>query len=365
MRTFLRRLEILNFLRSKNLSVGTEEVVQHLVDASYLDDLEIKTKSQFRLIQRDLRFLLGKEDEEGEFDNDFGLSTESGLGKSRHWRLDPYQQLSYDFEKMPAYMALALSVSQKHLKQVLPSTTRDELQRIFSSAEEKLQKGEHKLSPVHYKRLSQSVEFFQRGQQLKTANFDVRILDSIYQAILRGKRISFNYQSKGSIKEYDIHPFGVAIMLPKLYLIGKKETERTLDNDSFRSFLVHKIKDIEVSQFSNRVPEDFKLKDYLETGEMDVLIDYTDAGIYQLEVEISVSQHSNLISDLRESPISYDQQLVRVSDQLWRLRSTVKRTIQLRNWIISLGKSAKIIAPSEIRKDVIHELDSIRMNYEN
>jgi len=54
--TFLRRLEILNFLKSKQNSVGTEQILQHLIDAGYLDLNDSKQKSQYRLIQRDLGF---------------------------------------------------------------------------------------------------------------------------------------------------------------------------------------------------------------------------------------------------------------------------------------------------------------------
>ena len=57
--TFLRRLEILNFLKNKRTNVGTEKILQHLIDAGYLDSNESKQKSQFRLIQRDITVLLG------------------------------------------------------------------------------------------------------------------------------------------------------------------------------------------------------------------------------------------------------------------------------------------------------------------
>lgn len=376
--TFLRRLEILNFLKTKRSSVGTEQILQHLNDAGYLDSNEAKHKSQFRLIQRDLTFLLGDVHENfndddaeaenqppNEYDNDFGLLVERGLGKSRHWRLDPYQQLNYDFERMPAFMALALSVTQKHLTQVLPTSTQHELKRIFQNAEAKLQKSEQKLSHHHYQRLTDSVEFFQRGQRLQTPQFDMHILDTIYRAILEGKRVNVSYRGQKGNKDYELHPFGVAIMLPKLYLIGKKHEDihKTESNDNFRSFLIHKIEHIDLSRQPSYIPSDFKIKAYLDQGNMDVLLQHSDTTIYPLILELSTTQNSSLLMDLQESPISTSQSLTKIDNTTWHLKADVKRTIQLKNWLLALGFQAKIRSPTIIRNDLITAIDAIRENY--
>jgi len=363
MNTFLRRLAILNYLRSQRSPTSTEQIRLHLQGAGYLDETEIKLKSQYRLVQRDLTFLLGTDEASQEPDNDFGLTMERGLSKSLHWQLDPYQQLNYDFERMPAFMALALSVTQKHLKQVLPSDTQRELNRLFLGAESKLQQSEKKLSPVHYRRLSQAVEFFQRGQRLQAPDFDITVLDTLYRAILLGKRVQIKYRSEAELKDYDLHPFGVAIMLPKLYLVGKKQDDARQGDAAFRHFLIHKIEEIELSPFANQVPENFLLKSYLEAGNMDVLIDNGQRNHHELLIELNVSEPTNLISDLKQSPIDYSQSLTQISSNLWQLKARVQRTIQLRNWLLSLGAQARVLAPDSIRNDLIQALDAMRENY--
>ena len=156
MKTFLRRLEILNFLRSQHTAISTESIASHLENSGHLDSHQNQQKSVFRLIQRDLKFLLGDKSDDlpepcnnkesltytkfDEYDNDFGLSLEKGSRKAHLWQLSPYQQLNYDFERMPAFMALALSLSEKHLKQVLPSETRAELNKLFENAQNKIAK---------------------------------------------------------------------------------------------------------------------------------------------------------------------------------------------------------------------------------
>ena len=381
MNTFLRRLEILNFLRSQHQAVSTEAILNHLLNAGYLDGEETQSKSLLRLIQRDLHFLLGEKTEEHEeqdeaphtnrkerssledyplYDNDFGLYLEKGTGKSLLWKLSPYQHLNYDFERMPAFMALALSVSEKHLKQVLPSETRAELKKLFDQAQLKLAQSEQKLSSRHYQRLTRSVEFFQRGQRLHAAEFQPSILDTIYRSILLGKRLKLSYKSTQQLKDYDLHPYGVVIMLPKLYLIAKKH-----EDSEFRSFLIHKIHSVSISPFPNHVPEDFDLRTYLDEGHMDVYLDRQDQHEYALLLEIAAKADSTLIADLRENPISADQTLVQLDAHTWQLKATVRRTVQLKNWLMALGGAARIVSPERLQYDLLAQLDAIKARYVN
>jgi len=365
--TFLRRLEILHYLQQRHESrlgpVGTEQIIRHLIDAEYVDDAVRDPNSTARLIQRDLKFLLGEYDEEdGSYLNPFGLEVVRGDRKSQFWKLDPYQQVSYDFEKMPAYMALALSVTQKHLKQVLPSSTQQELAQVFHNAENKLQQAESRLSAKQYSRLSDAVEFYQRGQSLRTPDFDMSLLDRIYQAVLHGKRIRFSYQGSSGQKEYDVHPFGVTIMLPKLYLVAVKDDDMKASRQAFRSFLVHRITDLEVLPLANMVPDDFRLKDYLDAGNMDVLIEEDDA-VHRLCVEIYAGPASNLLRDLTDSPLNDSQQLEQISEEVWHLRANVKRTVQLRSWLMALGAQAKVLEPAEIQTDLTRYLSAMQQHY--
>lgn len=365
MQTFLRRLEILNYLRQQRRSVSTDALIQHLNHSGHLDADSIKPRSQQRLVQRDMQFLLGAEDEEGEASNDFGLTVTRGQSKTLLWQLDPYQTLNYDFERMPAFMALALAITRKHLRQVLPSGTQQELARLFEQAESRLNQQEKTLSPAHYQRLTQSVAFFQRGQSLQAPDFDMAILDTLYRAILLGKRITFDYSAADGRKTYDTHPYGIVFMLPKVYLIGTKHDEARQANTAFRSFLVHRIHEPQVSRFDNDVPDNFSLNDFLQKGQMDVLIETQDAKTYTLELILTPQHRNNLIRDLQSSPISPDQQLMADENGTWYLNASVRRTIQLRNWLLSLGEEATILKPAIIREDLLTYLAGIQLRYCN
>lgn len=366
METFLRRLEILNYLRRHREPVGSDALIRHLIDAGYLDEASRQPRSQQRLVQRDLQFLLGDFDEETRtHSNEFGLQMTRGTGKNQLWQLDPYQMIHYDFERMPAYMALTLRIAQRHLSPILPSGTRAELQHVFLQAEQKLTASQHKISSQQYQRLTQAVEFFQRGQRLQAADFDTAVLDRIYQAILQGKRLHISYRASASqTKDYELHPYGIAIMLPKLYLVATKHSADQPRGPTFRSFLLHKIETASLSSYSNDVPDDFTMKAYLEEGNMDVLIDMQDPKRYTLVLDLFVDARHSLLGDLRDSPISPLQQLTRLSDTHWQLQAEVRRTIQLRNWLLSLGPLARIQQPAILQEDLLNWLAAMQARYQ-
>ena len=381
MKTFIRRLAILDYLRSSRVHKSTDEILNHLLSSDYFSHPEQADlhgglsdsgySAVRRTIQRDLNFLYGASDvlnEEG--DNDFGLEAMRGTGKSLLWSLDPYNTLSYDFEKMPTYLALSFAMTQKHLSDIMPKNTLAEMDRFFKNADSKLQKEASKVSPQQFGRLKDSVEFYQRGQSLQAADFDITVLDTIYRAILKQKQLKINYRGR----EYQVHPFGVVILLPKLYLIAKKDQDinysegisfsENIDKpDDFRHFLIHKIEQIEVATQSSKIPDSFMLSTYLDEGRMDVYTHRDDHETYKLRLRLDSQSSGNLIADLGENPISHDQTLIKREDSSYELTASVRRTVQLKNWIIGLGQVATVMSPAVIRDDVFLYLSTLLKNY--
>ncbi|MCP5162949.1 MAG: WYL domain-containing protein [Hahellaceae bacterium] len=364
MQTFLRRLAILAYLRATTTPQTSGQLLNHLRGSGYVDE-STDGNTLLRLIQRDMTFLLGGKVQDAAGspdespDNDFGLQVTRGEGRTFLWSLTPYSRLEYDYEKMPQFLALAFSLTQKHLSNLLPRNTLAELERFFLQAENRLQKSERALSPQHLQRLTQAVEFYQRGQRLQAAEFDISHLDTIYRAIIQGRQLVMEYRGK----DYRLHPLGVAILLPKLYLVARKDGD-TATPEAYRSFLIHKIDSIYIDSRASQGDDTVTLKQWLDAGYMDMLVERQQRGVFKLVLELRVSEHSHLIEDLRESPVSEDQQLFQQAENRWQLEASVRKTIPLRNWILSLGASAKVIAPDEIREDVRSALKSMLSQYD-
>ncbi len=369
MQAFLRRLSILEFLRTNKAPQTTQEILRHLVNAGYMDE-GLEPGSQLRLVQRDMRFLYGADPKSREsetdwdMDNELGLICTRGPGKTWAWSLEPYSALKFDFEKMPQYLAIAFAMTKKHLSGLLPKNTLTDLERFFYQADAKLEKSQQQYSAQALAQFKDAVEFYQRGQSLHPAQYNIEHLDTIYRAIIRKKQCRLRYRGK----DYMLHPCGVAILLPKLYLVAVKESDieqAAIENPaSFRHFLIHKIESIQVEQKNKREVSGFSLKRYLQLGHMEVLADSDKPNLYKLKMRIAPNhQSSNLISDLLESPLVADQQLEQLSENRWLLTATVRYTIQLRNWIINLGPEVTVVSPKLIREGVKQELRNLLSNY--
>ncbi len=347
MRTFLRRLAILDYLKRSRVPRTTGDILQHLRDADYVDS-ETSEPAALRLVQRDLNFLLGEVDEDGEPDNPFGLTVEQGPRRTLYWALEPWSDMRFDWERMPAFMALTLGMTGKHLAPILPAGTRDELAWFLEQAERRLSQAHRGLRPHHYGRLKDSVEFFQRGHALQAAPYDPLVLDTLYRAIILGRMLGFEYRSARGLSTYRVHVYGVAILLPKLYLVARKDDGKTL-----QTFLVHRIHSAWLEPGSARVDPGFNLRQWLESGEMEMYLDPADRDLYTLRLTFpSRTLRPGLLDDLRDSPISPDQTLTKDAQGNWHLTARVRRTVQLRHWLLSVADVARIDAPDCIRQDV-------------
>jgi len=390
MTSFLRRLSILEYLRSSRQPKSTEDILSHLINSGYLDE-EQKTSAQMRLVQRDMKFLYGDDpgdrsernsddvdnryiqnnqdgaDDEGEEENtnELGLICKRGPGKSWLWSLDPYNQRRFDYEKMPHYMAMAFAMTKKHLSTLLPRNTLTELDIFFSRANDKLQKTANQLSNPSYIRLKEAVAFYQRGQRLQAADYDIEHLDSVYRAILRQKQITLMYRNKA----YQLHPLGVAILLPKIYLVALKDEDIhsgiSFDNASYRHFLLHKIDSIQIEEKAAIILDGFTLQNYLEQGYMDVLIDPDDNQQYSVSIMIRPKYNaSNLLTDLSENPLHKNQSIIQEGENEYLMRASLRRTIQLRNWIINLGEECEVLEPAILRHDVADYMSKALSRYQ-
>ncbi|RMF19623.1 MAG: WYL domain-containing protein, partial [Gammaproteobacteria bacterium] len=183
---------------------------------------------------------------------------------------------------------------------------------------------------------------------LRAAPYDPAVLDTCYRAIITQKQLGFDYlRADGSERRYTVDVFGVAILLPKIYIVARKT-----GGEHLQTFLLHKIRHAWLENRPAHVPEDFSLHKWLADGHMEMYVDPSDRALHDLHL-VFESPRPGLIEDLRESPIAEDQTLECDTDGRWHLSARVRRTVQLRHWLMSVADVAYIDAPDIIRNDVM------------
>ena len=105
------------------------------------------------------------------------------------------------------------------------------------------------------------------------------------------------------------------------------------------------------------------MSEYLRQGNMEVYVDRNDdKDVHSLELLIDSNQ-SRLIEDVTETPISKDQTITMYDPERVVLRARVRRTVQLRTWLLSLGPVCEVKEPSVIRDDLKAFLQSTLGKY--
>ena len=376
LRTFCRRMEILNFLKESRQLRSVTDIVEHLKDLDLLDIIAAEThsaQSYDRKIQRDLKFLYSNtsadeddkdcgdnsaDDETPENYNEFGLYFEPGDRHSFLWGIDHGVDTDFSWATMPDHMALTLALAEKHRATIMPSRYHQLLNRHYQSARQKLSNASKKYQPKQLDNLLNSVIIDQRGLRLEAANVDEQILDTIYEALCLRRRLQIRYQGK----TVDIHPHGVVIARPKMYLLAMKNDDSNIDQ--MRSYLIHRIEEISMLKLSANILPGFELQTYVNEGGMEMQIE-NDNSYYQLSIELKPGKNSNLIQDLKETPIAPDQMLSTTDTGTYILETNIQRTYQLLNWIISLGKAATVLTPAIVRNDITGLLKQISDNYQS
>lgn len=357
LQTFHRRLEILRYLRDHHGFHGTDDIQQHLIEIGLLADPgeKLPSPSTQRKLQRDLQFLWSAthEDEDGVF-NEFGLQRQRGERNSFLWRVENHPESDFSWDVMPEHLAVSLALAEKHLAGLMPSQYHHLLRKHYELARRKLLAASSRYQPRQLERLLNSVIIEQRGLRLPTIALDESVLDTIYQALILNRRIRIQYKQRW----VELHPHGVVFARPKMYLLAVKEGEQA---KKIRSYLLHRITAIELLALSANRLEGFDIEQFVQHGGMEVCI--SDDRFYRLRLHITAPAQSNLIQDLQDTPIADDQSLTTTGDNNWELTATVRKTYQLRNWLLSLGEAATVIAPDEIRDDIISQLQRMLNNY--
>ncbi len=146
---------------------------------------------------------------------------------------------------------------------------------------------------------------------------------------------------KATVRPYLLEP---SLQTHALYLIGFDE-----DRDAMRTFKVERIRDLAV------LPRVF------EAPEADVVAQLRrawDIIADQPATEVVLRFRPEVAGRVMEAQWHPSQQVSELPDGALEWRATVAGTIEIRLWILSWGSDVEVLAPSELRDDVVATLRS-------
>jgi predicted DNA-binding transcriptional regulator YafY len=170
------------------------------------------------------------------------------------------------------------------------------------------------------------------------------LIDSLMQAIEDSQAVSMTYHALRATEPvtYTVWSYGLAYHRGSLYLVG-----RTRRHDDICHWKVDRIEAVVLKEQRFERPEGFDLQKHLSKS----------FGVYHGdgEVRVRILFLPTVARYVQESTWHPSQKLVKQRDGSVMAEFTVDSTEEIKRWIMSFGKQARVLIPQSLRLAILAE----------
>jgi predicted DNA-binding transcriptional regulator YafY len=313
-KNFARLLDTLAILQRRQ-RLSTTEVRERLAARGH--------QVSARTVQRDLEDLAREQPIECD-----------ALSKPYTWRWrDGAARISLPSMDWPE--AISFHLLQTYLDGVLPASVKDGIEPYLSEAKRKLSQ---RFDQLPLRRWPDRVRIVHQGPPQMAPKVARSVHEAFLEAVLLGQRLSIRYRSFEAAvpKSYVISPLGLVQHGGVFYA-----PVRFGDHANVRTVALHRVQRAQVLDEPSGI-EDFDLEAWLADG----ALGFGGQELIQLHLRV----FEGMGDRLQESPLSSDQKIDALEDGSHRVTATVRDTVQLRRWLLSLGPRAEVLSPEPLRQ---------------
>lgn len=325
--TTLRYLATVELIPRDPKRVSTTEIIQNLQQQGFT--------ISGRSIERDLHRL----------STVFGFTCITA-GRDNYWCFEP-KALPRMFPMMDEHTALSFQFVEAHLKNALPPDTSEAIEPWFRMAGQRL-----KERSVAHARWQEKILLRPAGLQRLAPKVDQAVQHTVYAALLHEQTLAIQYRARGAreYKEHLISPLGLVVRDRVLYLVAWLHRQAVVGQ-----FVLHRMRSAVASADPYLRPDGFNLALYAEEH-------FGFPMGPSKTIELIIRLRGQPVISVDNCPISPRQTLVPDGDS-YLLSATVPNTLELRQWIRSLGKDAEVLAPTDLRADLAEEFVELARRY--
>lgn len=257
---------------------------------------------------------------------------------------------SLDLREMDAPSALALTLAEGHLHNLLPQTVLDLMAPQFRKARNYLD-GLEKNQLANWSRQVRAVP---NGKSLLPAPVSSDIWAAVSEVLLEQRQLAVVYQSrnKGENRSFVLHPAGIVSRHAISYLIASVN-----DYADLRQFALHRIQSAELLVEPAKQHKDFNVDSYIRE-ELN-----TGSTIEQVQLVADIAP--NIAWLLRETPLSAQQSIEPIEGRDWcRLQAQVPDDTETLWWVFGLGENIRVHEPLHWREQIRQKLAATQQLYD-
>ncbi|MGV0958768.1 MAG: helix-turn-helix transcriptional regulator [Limnohabitans sp.] len=250
------------------------------------------------------------------------------------WRADA---AVLDIPGMDVHTALTFTLVESYMQKLLPATTLSHMRPWFEHANQVLQAGRSPMACWQDK-----VRVITKTPSLQSPVIDPQVQAVVYECLMQGQQVQITYQAitkNEPSKSYPVHPLGLVVREQVVYLVCtiKEHTDT-------RFLALHRVSAAEPLEQAARIPEGFDI-DEVAAKNLGILVS-DQPMLLEMKVSKLVAKY------LEETPLNADQKLSTLDEDWMYLQATVSDSVQIRNWILSLGVEAVVLGPVHLHMDM-------------
>lgn len=242
--------------------------------------------------------------------------------------------------------AVALLLSQVHLRQLLPRYLLQELASVFAAAE-------REVASSGWKDWHERTAILPTSMPLLAPKLSIDVLEHVHSALALRRCLSGRYRSRGaaSSRELTIHPLGLIVRGSIQYLVCTLR-----DYQDVRQLALHRLSHTQLLESPRKQPSGFDFAKYVASSASKVWA--------QGKIKLVARFSDGAGEHLRETPVSTDQELIDVegTGEL-ELRATVESDETLRWWLLGFGSQVEVLKPRALRAHLKQELRAAAERY--
>lgn len=179
------------------------------------------------------------------------------------------------------------------------------------------------------------------------------IFQQMNKAILENRQIKITYYSvsRDEMNERILDPFHLMFRGGLWYFIAFCHWRNEI-----KIFRIDRIKDIQLTDKTFKVPPDFSLASYMGKSWQIVR---GEGETYQVEIKI-FPPASRWV---KEEILHPTQKIISSDNGAIIFTAEVPSFIEIKKWVLRLGSYAEVLKPNELKKEVIEEIKGMRRRY--
>jgi len=296
-----------------------------------------------RDVQRDLRKLVESDE--------FGLSSEKRGKESARWQYLADAPVTI-FPSLDDHTALAFRLADAFLQSLMPPETVRALRPFVEEAGKHLSKRRQSAAG----KWQDKIHVFPQGMRKRAPSINPAVRETVYRAILEEKPLRLIHKSRGKKETNDlvVSPVGLVIRDYMIYLYGWHH-----ERNKVYTFALNRMQSADILEDEHfwRPPASFFL------AENEDMVSMRIDGSPRLDLKLRIGSISTF--SLKECPLVGKK--TRTSEpgkqKGGKLTAEVPNTVELRQWIRSLGPNAEVLEPTFLRHEIGSEIATLAQRY--